>query len=148
MLQRNSIMLFVWVFWNSLLLIGTAPAAIASSIDAEHPYIQTLAKMGLDREQLPEFMILTKDFAARFQSIPNKQARQNNADLGRRIDKAYKNNDKKYRAAVAKLLNDDQLAQFPAFYAELGNMLKGRSRSIESEYERDRLQDVPTMNHH
>ena len=50
-------------------------------------------------------MILTKDYAARFQSTPNKQARQNNADLGRRIDKAYKNNDKKYRAALAKLLN-------------------------------------------
>lgn len=44
MLQRNSIMLFVWVLWNSLLLIGTAPAAIASSIDAEHPYIKRSLK--------------------------------------------------------------------------------------------------------
>ena len=146
-MTKTKTMLLLMSLLVFLFVMVAAQAEQAPAISMEHPYFKSLANIGLDKDQIPEFMALTHKFTTDIRLEPSREIAKNEPDLDRRIKKGLKRLNKRYVKAVGKLLNDDQMTRFPAFQKELTNLLTGNTSLKSSAYEKDQIEEAGELQH-
>lgn len=142
-IMRQTLSLFIVCIFSVAAL-----GAQSASMSIEHPYFKSLANIGLQKSQIPDFMALTHKLTTDLRLVPSREIAKNEPDLDRRIKKGLKRLNKKYVKEVEKLLDDDQMTRFPAFQQELMNLIKGKAGQTTSAYEKDRIEEAGALQHH
>jgi len=135
-------LVLIWLF------AVAAQAAQSSAISMEHPYFKSLANIGLQKSQIPDFMAFTHKFTTDVRLVPSREIAKNSPDLERRIKKAVKRLRNRYVKEVDQLLDDDQMTRFPAFQKELMNLVQGKTSLTSSAYQKDQIEAAGAIQHH